>query len=174
MAHQLYRAPLQPQKQVLDIAQAQGQVNYKQDDQVVAGQIICLLGKVPPMSLVSRLINELNDAIECKRGTTEKLSMFVSRFWGLASTHLMHAQAWQDSQLGAKLAIVLINSSTLDANTLASAKLELIRAAEVRALDQNKTVSTSEAIHRQNTRVLQVPWETCEYRPLPHRSEISV
>jgi hypothetical protein len=93
MAHQLYRAPMQPQKQVLDIAQAQGQVNYKQDDQVVAGQIICLLGKVPPMSLVSRLINELNDAIECKRGTTEKLSMFVSRFWGLASTHLMHAQA---------------------------------------------------------------------------------
>jgi hypothetical protein len=52
---------------------------------------------------------------------------------------------------------VLINNSTLDANTLASAKLELIRAAEVRALDQNKTVSTSEAIHRQNTRVLQVP-----------------
>jgi hypothetical protein len=47
----------------------------------------------------------------------------------------------QDSQLGEMLAIVLINNSTLDANTLASAKLELIRAAEVRALDQNKTVS---------------------------------
>jgi hypothetical protein len=65
------------------------------------------------------------------------------------------------------LAIVLINNSTLDANTLASAKLELIRDAEVRALDQNKTVSESpfnhstlgddEAIHRQDTKGIQVP-----------------
>jgi hypothetical protein len=41
------------------------------------------------------------------------------------------------------LAIVLINNSTLDANTLAFAKLEMIRAAEVRAFDQNKTVGES-------------------------------
>jgi hypothetical protein len=93
------------------------------------------------MSLVSRLIKALNDAIECKRVTTERLSTFVSSFWGLASTHLMHAEASQDSQLGETLSIVLIYNSTLDANTVASAKLELIRAAEVRALDQNKTVS---------------------------------
>jgi hypothetical protein len=119
----------------------QGQVNCKQDDQVAAvEQIIGLLGKKPSMSLVSRLIKTLNDAIECKRGTIEMLSTFVSRFWGLASTNFMHAQASQDSQLGEMLAIVLINNSTLDANTLASANLELIRAAEVRALDQNKTV----------------------------------
>jgi hypothetical protein len=39
----------------------------------------------------------------------------------------MHAQASQDSQLGEMLAIVLITNSTLDANILASAKLELIR-----------------------------------------------
>jgi hypothetical protein len=71
----------------------------------------------------------------------------VSPFWGLASTHLMHAQASQDSQLGDMLAIVLINNSTLDANTLASAKLELIRAAEVRSLDQNKAVSESPFNH---------------------------
>jgi hypothetical protein len=45
------------------------------------------------------------------------------------------------------LANVLINNSTLDANTLASAKLELIRAAEVRALDQNKAVSESPVNH---------------------------
>jgi hypothetical protein len=37
-------------------------------------QIIGLLGKEPPMSLVSRLIKILNDAIECKRGTTERLN----------------------------------------------------------------------------------------------------
>jgi hypothetical protein len=103
---------------------------------------IGLLRKEPPMSLVSRLIKTLSDAIECKRGTTERLSTFVSRFWGLASTHLMHAQELQDSQLGEILAIVLINNRTLDANTLASAKLELIRAAEVRALDQNKTAAS--------------------------------
>jgi hypothetical protein len=52
----------------------------------------------------------------------------------------MHAQD-QDSQLCEMLAIVLINNSTLDANILTSAKLELICAAEDRALDQNKTVS---------------------------------
>jgi hypothetical protein len=104
-------------------------------------QIIGLLGKEPPMSLVSRQIKTLNDAIECKHGTTERLSAFVSRFWVRASTNLMHAQASQDSQLGEMLAIELINNSTLDANTLASAKLELNRAAEVRTLDQNKTVS---------------------------------
>jgi hypothetical protein len=45
------------------------------------------------------------------------------------------------------LAIMLINNSTLDANTLAPAKLELIRAAEVRALEQNKTVSGSPFNH---------------------------
>jgi hypothetical protein len=142
------RALPQPQQQVLDNAQAQGQVDYKQDDQVAAvEQIIGLLGKEPPMSLVSRLIKTLNDAIECKCATTERLSTFVSRFWGIATTHLMHAQASQDSQLGEMLAIVLINNDTLDANTLASAKLELIRAAEVRALDQNKTVSESPNNH---------------------------
>jgi hypothetical protein len=97
-ARQLYRALPQRQQQVLDNAQAQGQVNYKQSDQVAAvEQIIGLLGKEPPMSLVLRLIKTLNDAIECKRGTTERLSTFVSRFWGLASSYLMHAQARQDS-----------------------------------------------------------------------------
>jgi hypothetical protein len=81
-------------------------------------QIIGLLGKEPLISLVSRLIKTLNDSIECKRGTTERLSTFVSGFLGLASTHLMHAHASQDSQLGEILTIVLINNSTLDANTL--------------------------------------------------------
>jgi hypothetical protein len=112
-------------------------------------QIIGFLGKEPPMSLVSRLIKTLNDAIECKRGTTQRLSTFVSLFWGLSSTHLMHAQASQDSQLGEMLAITVINNSTLDANSLASAKLELIRAAEVRALVQNKTVSEFPFNHSQ-------------------------
>jgi hypothetical protein len=50
MARQLYSVLPQPQQQVLDNAQAQGQVNYKQDDQVAAvEQIIGLLGKEPPM-----------------------------------------------------------------------------------------------------------------------------
>jgi hypothetical protein len=47
----------------------------------------------------------------------------------------MHAQASQDFQQREMLAIVLINNSTLDSNTLASAKLEMIRAAEIRALE---------------------------------------
>jgi hypothetical protein len=81
IARQLYRAIPQPQQEVLDNAQAHGQVNYKQDDQVTAvEQIIGLLGKELPMSLVSRLIKTLNDVIECKRSNTESLSTFVSRF----------------------------------------------------------------------------------------------
>jgi hypothetical protein len=153
MARQLYRALPQPQQRVLDNVQAHGQVNYKRNDQVAAVEkILGFFGKEPPMSLVSRLIKMLNDAIECKRGTTERLSTFVSRFWGLASTHLMHAQASQDSQLGQMLAIVLINNNTLDANSLASATLELIRAAEVCALDQNKTVCESPLTTRGDAR----------------------
>jgi hypothetical protein len=71
MARQLYRALPQPQQHVLDNAQAQGQVNCKQDDQVAAlEQITSLLLKEPPMSLVSRLVKTLNDAIESKRSTT--------------------------------------------------------------------------------------------------------
>jgi hypothetical protein len=81
MARQLYRALPQPQQRVLDNVQAHGQVNYKRNDQVAAVEkILGLFGKEPPMSLVSRLIKMLNDAIECKRGTTERLSTFVSRF----------------------------------------------------------------------------------------------
>jgi hypothetical protein len=158
MARHLHSALPQPQQQILYNAQAQGQVNYKQVDQVAAvEQIIGLLGKEPPMSLVSRLIKTLNDAIEYKRGTTERLSTFVSRFWGLASTHLMHAQASQDSQKGEILAIVPINYSTLDANTLASAKLDLIRAAEVRSLDQNKAVSESPMNHSRRRSEMKKP-----------------
>jgi hypothetical protein len=71
MARQLYRALPQPQQQVQDNAQAQGQANYKQDDKFAAvEQIIGLLGKEPPMSLISQPKKTLNDAIECKRGTT--------------------------------------------------------------------------------------------------------
>jgi hypothetical protein len=54
----------------------------------------------------------------------------------------MHAQASQDALLGEMLTIVLVIKSTLDA-TLAFAKLELIRAATTRALEQNETVSES-------------------------------
>jgi hypothetical protein len=153
MARQLYRALPQPQQQVLDNAQAQGQVNYKQDDQVAAvEQIIGLLGKEPPMSLVSRLIKMLNDAIECKRGTTQRLSTFVSRFWGLGSTHLMHAQASQDSQLGGMLAIVLINNSTLNANTLASAKIELISPQKFALLTRTRLSENPSLITRGDAR----------------------
>jgi hypothetical protein len=64
----------------------------------------------------------------------------------------MHAQTSQDSQLGEMLEIVLINNSTLDTNTLASAKIELIRTAEVRALYQNKSVCKSPLATRGDAR----------------------
>jgi hypothetical protein len=52
MARKLYRSLAQLQQQVLDNAQAQGQVKYKLDDQVVE-QVIGLVGKEPPMPLVT-------------------------------------------------------------------------------------------------------------------------
>jgi hypothetical protein len=55
----------------------------------------------------------------------------------------MLVQASQDSQLGEMLAIVLMNNSALDANSLDFANLELIRAPDVRALKQKKTASES-------------------------------
>jgi hypothetical protein len=49
MARQLYRALPQPQQQVLDNSQAQGQVNYKQDDQFAAvEQILAFSEKSRP------------------------------------------------------------------------------------------------------------------------------
>jgi hypothetical protein len=55
----------------------------------------------------------------------------------------MYAQASQYFKVGQMLVIVLINNSTLDANRLASAKLEMVCAEEVNALEQNSTVSWS-------------------------------
>jgi hypothetical protein len=52
---------------------------------------------------------------------------------------------------------VLINNSTLDANTLASPKLELIRAAEVRGLDQNKAVNESPFKHSRRSSEMMEP-----------------
>jgi hypothetical protein len=49
----------------------------------------------------------------------------------------MYAQASQYFKVGQMLVIVLINNSTLDANRLASAKLEMVCAEEVNALEQN-------------------------------------
>jgi hypothetical protein len=91
------------------------------------------------MSLVSRLIKSLNVAIECKRLPSEHLGMFSTRFWRLASTHLVHARASQGSPLGEMFAIALINNAKLDTNAPASAKLELIHAAESRFLTLSAT-----------------------------------
>jgi hypothetical protein len=85
----------------------------------------------------------LNDFIERKRRPTERLSTFVSRFRELASTHMMHTQALQDSQLVQMPVILLINNSTLDANSFTSKKLEIIRYAEFRVLEENRTANYS-------------------------------
>jgi hypothetical protein len=83
----------------------------------------------------------------------------------------MHAQASQDSQLGEMLTFVLINNSALDANTLASAELDLIRAAEVRALDQNKAVSESPFNHsRRRSEMMKLPSSRYERSPSPLRN----
>jgi hypothetical protein len=84
------------------------------------------------MVIVTRLISTFNQVVQCKRKPRESLKFFVTRFWGLAAEHLMHAGASSSSQTPEMLAIILLNNSNLQDETLTAAKLELIRVAESR------------------------------------------
>lgn len=75
----------------MDEAQANGQINYKQGDQVEAVcQIVESVAVDPPIAIVSRLIASYNKVTNCWRRGHESLSFFVSRFRGLAADHLLH------------------------------------------------------------------------------------
>jgi hypothetical protein len=79
------------------------------------------------MSVVSRLINTFKNVVGCKRKPKEALNTFVSRFWRLATDHLMHAGTSSSSQTAEMLAIILLNNASLRDETLTATTLELIR-----------------------------------------------
>jgi hypothetical protein len=133
LSRQLYISLPQSHQQIIENHVRTGHVNFEQEDQVKAvDEIVKIISSEPPMAFVSRLISSLSIAINCKRGPKELLSSFVHRFWGLASAHLLHADAVPDSQTAEILAIILLNNSNLPNNTLTAAKLEIIRNAETR------------------------------------------
>lgn len=97
----------------------------------------------PPIAMVSRLISSFDKVSSCRRKKNEDLSVFVSRFRGLAAEHLMHSNASTSSQVGEVLAITLLNNANLEEGTLTNAKLQLISLAEARA-ENEKDRATKE------------------------------
>ena len=134
LARHLYERGLpRAQKSVVDEAQAQRKLDYRQDDQVKAvSEIVELLAVDPPIAVVTRLISSFKDVTSCKRKKNEELVSFVSRFQGLAAEHLMHAGPSNSSQIGEVLAITLLNNADLAEQALTNAKLQLISHAEAR------------------------------------------
>jgi hypothetical protein len=98
------------------------------------------------MAIVSRLINTFSKVISCKRKPKEDINEFNSRLWGLAADHLMHTNESTSSQTAEMLARILLNNSLLLDDTLAAAKLELIRITESTQVPSNsrKIVSSEE------------------------------
>ena len=86
-----------------------------------------------PISQVTRLINTYQSVISCTRKKDEHLSLFASRFRGLASNHLRYCGASPSPQTGKVLAITLLNNARLDDIVLTNAKMQLISLAQERA-----------------------------------------
>lgn len=121
-------------KSIVDEAQAKQVIDYRQDDQVEAvREIVNLIAVDPPIAGVSRLISSFNKVTSCERKQKEDLTMFVSRFRGLAADHLVQVNASSSSQIGEVLAITLLNNAKLAEGTLTNAKMSLIALAEDRA-----------------------------------------
>lgn len=140
LGRQLYSRGLpQAQKSIVDHAQEIGKIDYKQTNQVAAvQQIVDLIAVDPPIVVVSRLIESFNRVSNCRRRKGESLSSFVSRFSGLASEHLMHADTSPNSKIGEVLAITLITNANLGETTHQSAKIQLINAAKAREPEETR------------------------------------
>ena len=125
LAKQLYSRGLSAeQKSVVNEAQTEAQINYKQDDQFRAvREIVELVSVDPSIAFVSRLIASYNKVTNCQRRGSESLISFVSRFRGLAADHLLHLGVSASSQVSEILAITLLNNANLSDETLTNAKL---------------------------------------------------
>ena len=105
--------------------------------------IVNLIAIDPLIAMVSKLINSFHRVSTCRQKKNEDLSVFVSRFRGLAAEHLMHSNASTSSQIGEVLAITLLNNANLEERTLTNAKLQLISLAEARAVEMSPPTTRS-------------------------------
>lgn len=96
-------------------------------------QIVNLLISDSPIATVTFLIESFNKIMSGKTDKREILSVFVQRFYGIASEHLTHANETSDSPVGEFFDITLLNNANLPDTTLANLKSELIKLAELNA-----------------------------------------
>ena len=98
--HLYDRGLRQAQQSLVDEAQEQGKIDYRQEDQVKAvHEIVDLVAQDPPIAVVTRLIDSFNKVTSCKHKSNEDLNRFVSRFHGLVAEHLMRAGSSNHSQI---------------------------------------------------------------------------
>lgn len=128
------------QKAIVDEAQAKGQIDYFQIDNLVkaALQIAKLVPVDLPITMVPRLISSYQKVTVCRLEKNEKLSTFASRFRSPAAKHLLHSQASSSLQIGEALAISLLNKAMLEEEIFTYAKLQLIAHAVSRAKNEEK------------------------------------
>ena len=107
---------------------------YNVDDPVqTVLKIFNIVAVDAPIAQITRLINTYQSVISCTRKKDERLSIFASRFRGLASKHLRYCGASTSSQTGQILAITLLNNTRLGEIVLTNAKVKLIVLAQDRA-----------------------------------------
>lgn len=129
LGQNLYEISL-PQAQQSNIERklGNGAVNLKQDDRLLAvKQIVYFIAYDPPISLYSSLILSLNKAMNFHRKKTEKLPVFVCRFHGLPSEHLMIDDESPSSAVKEVLSIIILNNSSRRQAILTNTKSKLIK-----------------------------------------------
>lgn len=114
---------------------SKGNINlFNNDDPVTTVlRIVNIVAVDAPISQVTRLINTYQQFMSCTRRKDERISLFASRFRGLAGKHLRYCGASASSQTGQVLAITLLNNARLDEVVLTNAKMQLISLAQDRA-----------------------------------------
>lgn len=133
------------QKAIVDEVQAKGQLdNLQMHDTVQASlSIVELIAMGPPISMVTRLTSSYQKVTPCGREKHEKLSNFVSRFRGLTTKHLLHANASSSSQIGGIVGHNCAENAHLEDETLTNAKLQTISHKEAREKKNEKSVIES-------------------------------
>ena len=95
--------------------------------------IVDLIAVDQPIMVVTRLIDIFNAVVNYKSGTNESINVYVSKFQGLASEHLMRAGTTNSDQIGEVLAITMLNNANLSSKNLNQAKMHLINLSQPRA-----------------------------------------
>ena len=126
------------QKSLVDDAINKKQLNlFSNEDPVkLVLKIVNVVAIDPPMAQVTRLITSYQNVMNCTRKNKERLSMFASRFRGLAGKLLRHIQSSSTSQAGEVLAITLLHNAKLDDVTLTNAKIQLVNLAKEREMNE--------------------------------------